>query len=78
MWFSGAFFFTLLWGNSVTVGKSKWGFRVFFVFGFVLGFLTHRTCGDIKMLGEYLTFYKVNFWRSVRNRSKQEHKKNMC
>lgn len=25
------------------------------------------------MLDEYLISYKIDFWRSVRNRSKQEH-----
>lgn len=30
------------------------------------------------MLDEYLTFCKADFWRSVRNRSKQEHNKNTC
>lgn len=30
------------------------------------------------MLDEYLTSYKIAFWRSVRNRSKQEHNKNTC
>lgn len=40
--------------------------------------LTHRACEKIKMLDEYLTSCKVGFWRSVRNRSKQEHNKNTC
>lgn len=30
------------------------------------------------MLNEYLASYKTDFWRSVRNRSKQEHNKNTC
>lgn len=40
--------------------------------------LTHRAYEKIKMLDEYLTFCKADFWRSVRNRSKQEHNKNTC
>jgi len=46
---------------------------------FVSGFsLTHRTCGKIKILDEYLTSYKIDFWRSVRKGKKQEHNKNTC
>lgn len=30
------------------------------------------------MLDEYLTSYNIDFWRSVRNRSKKEHNKNTC
>lgn len=64
----------------MTVGESRWGFRVYLVFGciLVLVFLTRRTCEKIKVLDEYLTSYKIEFWRSVRNRSKQEHNKNTC
>lgn len=34
--------------------------------------LTQRACEKIKMLDEYLTSCKADFWRSVRNRSKQD------
>ena len=41
-------------------------------------YLTHRACEKINMLDEYLTSCKADFWRSVRNRSKQECNKNTC
>lgn len=41
-------------------------------------YLTHRSCEKVNMLDEYLTSCKADFWRSVRNRSKQEHNKNTC
>lgn len=64
----------------MTVGESRWGFRVYLVIGFilVLVFLTRRTCEEIEVLGECLTSYKIELWRSVRNRSKQEYNKNTC
>lgn len=40
--------------------------------------LTHRACEKIETLEEYLTSCKADFWRSVRNRSKQERNKNTC
>lgn len=41
-------------------------------------YLTHRACEKIKMLDEHLTSCKADFWRSVRNRSKQERNKSAC